>query len=93
LRFGANIDCAVAFKIASGDKGEVSLVSHGTEQPPAGDLVIRPYWGGYEKDRLVGGMIDADLHPFIRGMTVIGIALLTLSAILAIDPGRRARQD
>jgi hypothetical protein len=68
LRFGANIDWAVAFKSHPGDEVEVSLVSHGTEQPPAGDLVIRPYWGGYEKDRLVGGMIDADLHPFMRGM-------------------------
>jgi hypothetical protein len=85
-------DCAVAFKPSPGDELEITLMSRGMEKPPVGDVVIKPYWGGYEKDRIVGAMIDSDLQPYIVGMAAIGIVLLITSSILAITSARRARQ-
>ena len=75
-----------------GDELEITLLFRGTEKPPPGDFVIEPYWGGYEKDRLVGAMIDSDLQPYIVGVALIGIILLITSSILAIDIARRAGQ-
>ena len=85
-------DCAAAFKPSLGDELEITLMSRGMEKPPVGDFVIKPYWGGYEKDRIVGTMIDSDLQPYIVGMAAIGIVLLITSSILAINSARRARQ-
>ncbi len=56
------------------------------------DLVIKPYWGGYEKDRIVGAMVDSDLQPYTSGMAAIGIVFLITSSILAIYSARQARQ-
>ena len=85
-------DCAVAFKPSPGDELEIALMSRGAERPPAGDFVIEPYWGGYEKDRLVGAIIDADLQPYILGVAAIGIVLLIASSVVAINSARRTRQ-
>jgi len=85
-------DCAVTFKPSPGDELEITLLFRGTEKPPPGDFVIEPYWGGYEKDRLVGAMIDSDLQPYIVGVALIGIILLITSSILAINIARRAGQ-
>jgi hypothetical protein len=84
-------DCAVAFKPSPGDELEIALMSRGTEKPPAGDFVIKPYWGGYEKDRIVGAMIDSDVQPYVLGAAVIGVVLLIASSILAINSARRTR--
>jgi hypothetical protein len=86
-------DCAVAFKPSPGDELEIALMSRVTEKPPAGDFVIKPYWGGYEKDRLVGAMIDSDLQPYILGMAAIGIVLLIGSSVVAITSARRTHQS
>lgn len=83
-------DCAVTFKPSPGDELEVTLLFGGTEKPPRGDFVIEPYWGGFEKDRLVGAMIDSGLHIYIVGVASIGIFLLIASSILAIRTARRA---
>lgn len=52
--------------------------------------------GGYEKDRIVGAMIDSDLHPYLVGLAAIGIILLIGSSILVIPtwcgPARRGRR-
>ena len=85
-------DCAVAFKPSPGDELEVTLVSRSTEETPPGDFVIKPYWSGHEKDRIVGAMIDSDLQPSIVGMAVVGVVLLITSSILAISSDRRAGQ-
>jgi hypothetical protein len=85
-------DCAVAFKPSPGDELEITLMSRDTEKPPAGDFVIKPYWGGYEKDRLVGAMIDSDLQPYIPAVGAIGIILLITSSVGAIHSARRTRQ-
>ena len=42
---------------------EMTLLFRGTEKPPPGDFVLEPYWGGYEKDRMVSAMTDSDLQP------------------------------
>ena len=86
-------DCAVAFKPSPGDALEIALMSRATEKPPAGDFVIKPYWGGYEKDRLVGAMIDSDLQPYILGMGAMGIVLLIASSVVAITSPRRTHQS
>ncbi len=86
-------DCAVAFKPSPGDELEVTLTSRGTGNPPAGDFVIQPYWGGYEKDRIVGAMIDSDLKPYILGTAAIGMVLLIASAILGIASAQRVRRS
>ena len=82
-------DCAMAFKPIPGEKLEITLTSRGAENLPAGDFVIQPSWGGYEKDRIVGAMIDSDLRPYLIGAAAIGIALVISSSILGIYAARR----
>lgn len=88
----AGDDCAVTFNPSPGDELEITLTSRGMEKPPVGDFVIKPYWGGYEKDRIVGAMVDSDLQPYIVGIAAIGIVCLITSSILAINSARQARQ-
>ena len=88
----AGNDCAVAFKPRPGDELEITLTSRGRDSLPVGDFVIQPYGGAYEKDRIVGAMIDSDLQPYILGVAGIGIVLLIASSVLAINSARRTRQ-
>ena len=81
-------DCAMAFKPTPGEELEIALTPRGSENLPAGDFVIQPYWGGYEKDRIVGAMIDSDVRPYALGAGAIGIVLLIASSVLAINSAR-----
>jgi hypothetical protein len=84
----AGNDCAVAFKPRPGDELEITLTSRGRDSLPVRDFVIQPYWGGYEKDRIVGAMIDSDVRPYVLGAAALGIVLLIASSIVAINCAR-----
>jgi hypothetical protein len=47
--------------------------------------------GGYEKDRIVGAMIDSDVRPYVLGAAAIGVVLLIASSIVAISSARLQR--
>ncbi len=50
----------------------------GTQDEAEGELIIVPYWP-YEKDRLVGDMIAADLKRVSLGLGTVGICCLAVS--------------
>jgi hypothetical protein len=85
-------DCAMAFKPTPGEELEITLTARGSEHLPTGDFVIQPYWGGYEKDRIVGAMIDSDVQPYVLGAAAIGVVLLIASSILGINSARGMRR-
>jgi hypothetical protein len=84
-------DCAVVFKPTPGEELEIAFTPRSSENLPAGDFVIQPYWGGSEKDLIVNAMIDSDVQPYVLGAGVIGVVLLIASSILAINSARRMR--
>jgi hypothetical protein len=88
----AGDDCAVAFKPRPGDELEITVTARGSDSLPAGDFVIGPYWGGYEKDRIVAAMLESEGRPYLLAAAAVGVALLIGSSILAIGcAGRRQR--
>ena len=86
------IDCAVVVKPTPGDELEIALTARSRETLPAGDFVIQPYWGGYEKDGIVGAMVDTDLRPYLLGTGAVGIVLLIASSILAFNSSQRRQR-
>jgi hypothetical protein len=76
-------DCAVAFKPHPGEVLDVILTARRPESLPSGDVVIKPSRDGYEKDRIVGTMLDADLRPYLLAVSALGIVLLIAAAIRA----------
>jgi len=84
-------ECAMAFEPTAGEELEIALTPRSSVNLPAGDFVIQPYWGGYEKDRIVGAMIDSDVQPYVLGAAVIGVILLIASSILAINSAHGMR--
>lgn len=85
-------DCAMVFKPTPGEELEVALTPRSSENLPAGDFVIQPYWGGSEKDLIVNAMIDSDVQPYMLGAAAIGVILLIASSILAINSTRGMRR-
>ena len=85
-------DCAVVFKPTPGDELEIALTARSPQTLPAGDFVILPYWGGYEKDRIVGAMVDTDLRPYLLGTGAVGIVLLIASSLLAFNSSQRRQR-
>ncbi|MGH9373810.1 MAG: hypothetical protein ACRD15_20015 [Vicinamibacterales bacterium] len=82
----------MSFKPSPGDNLEIGIMARNADSLPAGDLIVEPYWGGYEKDRIVGAMIDSDVRPYVLGAGAIGVILLIASSILAISSARRPQR-
>jgi hypothetical protein len=84
-------DCAVVFKPAAGDRFEIAITATSPGSLPAGDLVVAPYWGGYNKDRIVNAMLNSDARPYVVGMAGVGVTLLVASGVLGLALARRSQ--
>ena len=82
-------DCAVVFKPPAGEAFEMAVTATSPGSLPAGDLVVEPYWGGYNKDRIVNAGLNSDVRPYINGMAVAGVASLIASGALGLAVARR----
>jgi hypothetical protein len=82
------MDCGLSFKPAPGDELEMVITARSGTIVPEGELVVEPYWGGYEKDRVIGAAVSSRARPYIEGIAAVGIVCLIASAGLGIVAGR-----
>jgi hypothetical protein len=82
-------DCAVVFKPPAGETFEIAITATSPGSLLAGDLVVAPYWGGYNKDRIVSAGLNSEARPYINGMAVAGVVSLITSGVLGLALARR----
>jgi hypothetical protein len=57
---------------------------------PAGELVVEPFADSSTKDRIVGGLIDADIRPWAKRLLPSALVLMTLGTVLVAFGRRRS---